>query len=79
MITVFNRRELATTHSMPRQARIKQLLDNAGIEYSVKTRNTSGNFSRGTAAAAKDGEPYREYTVYVRKSDFDKALHIIER
>lgn len=78
MITVFNRKELATTHSIPRLTQIKQLLDNAGIEYSVKT-NTSGVFSHGRAVTAKSGENRQEYTVYVRKSDFDEALHIIER
>lgn len=80
MINVFNRRELAITRAMSRQARIRQLLEEAGIEYSVKTRNIARDFSHNKAvAAANGGKQRQEYTIYVRKSDFDAALHIIEQ
>lgn len=39
MITIFNRKELAVTMSMDRQAEIRSILQSNGIDYSVKTTN----------------------------------------
>lgn len=84
MITLFNRKELVITRSMQRQAQIRQMLSEAGIEYSLKTRGANGDLNRSaqrrlTGSAGISPEQQYEYTFYVRKSDFEQALHIIER
>ena len=49
MITIFNRKELAVTMSMDRQAEIRSILQSNGIDYSVKTTNLQ--------SAPPDGSP----------------------
>ena len=80
MITIFNRKELVITRSMARQARIRELLNEAEIEYSLKTRSLERNrVPARESAVVPGGERKCEYKFYVRKEDFSEALHIIER
>ena len=80
MLNLFNRKELVITRSMARQARIRELLTDAGIEYSLKVRNLEqGRVTSRERASLPGGEHKFEYKFYVRKEDFSQALHIIER
>ena len=80
MLNLFNRKELVITRSMARQARICELLTDAGIEYSLKVRSLEQNrVPARENAALPNSERKCEYKFYVRKEDFSEALHIIER
>lgn len=39
MITVFNRKELIITMEMKRQAEVRDILSQNGVDYTVKTTN----------------------------------------
>lgn len=47
MITIFNRRELFVTLSMEKQMEIRQRLEDAGINYVLRTKNLTGNGHTG--------------------------------
>lgn len=90
MITIFNRKMIYTDSSAQDRARVEQLLQAAGIPYTVKTlRNTStfgmnmhnAMLSRQTMA----GHTHRDsvgpqtfvYQLFVAKKDADRALQLI--
>lgn len=56
MITIFNRKELIVTVEMNRQAEVRNILSQNGIDYTVKTTNlqAASMFSnrRGEVAAS---------------------------
>ncbi len=83
MLTIFNRRELAITFDMRRQAEIRDILAQSGIDYSIKVinRRSPSPFSTGTRASMGTfGENLQleyEYVIYVHKSDYSRASAII--
>lgn len=85
MITIFNRRELAITFEMKKQAEIREMLSLHGIEYQIKTvnRTSPGFLPVGSGTRARTGTPgiKMEYTytykIYVKKSDYEKARAVI--
>lgn len=85
MITIFNRRELAVTFEMKKQAEIRELLSLHGIEYQIKTMNrtspgwlpvSSGTRARTGTQGIKMEYAYT-YKIYVKKSDYKKARAVI--
>lgn len=46
MITIFNRKELLSTFDMQKQAELRQLLEQNGIEYCVQQRQPVTCFCR---------------------------------
>ena len=83
MITIFNRKELAITYSISEQARIRNLLAAEGIKYIIDTKGTfMRNFGSRGATIQQFGENITactEYRIYVLKSDYDKASHLIHK
>ena len=85
MLTIFNRQELTITYDMSRQAEVRELLAQNGINYSVRVINSKSPspFAAGSRASAGTlGENLHleyEYIIYVHKSDFNKAVAIINR
>lgn len=79
MITVFNRREVAVTMDMRRQADIRSALKDEGIPYAVRTKNLAGSGgARGRMGSfGMDMAAACEYKIYVRKEDAERALAII--
>lgn len=83
MITIFNRRELYVTFDMKKFNEIRTCLDQAGIEYTYRT--VSQNGSAGVApnnrsrmgGAGVNLEKDLEYLVYVKKADYEKAIHLL--
>ena len=79
MITIFNRREVLSTFDMKKQSEARQLLAQNGIK--VINRKRPSPFSAGSRAyTGTFGERLEfeyEYTIYVKKSDYDKASYIL--
>lgn len=82
MITVFNRRELISTFDMRKQAEIRSILSDNGIEYHVKTINRkspspAGAGSRGyTGTYGEKTDMAYEYVIYVKKEDYENASYL---
>lgn len=75
MITTFNRREGLTTLSMKEQPQVKDILSQNHIKYHTKTVNHSRSGDIRTRGSAGIREDYAyEYTVYVHKSDYKRAM-----
>ena len=51
MLTIFNRRELIVTMDMKRQAEVREILAQNGIDYDVKTVNLMTRSYFGTQRA----------------------------
>ena len=83
MITIFNRREVLSTFDMKKQSEARQLLAQNGIDYDIKVinRKSPSPFSAGSRAyTGTFGERLEfeyEYTIYVKKSDYDKASYLL--
>lgn len=85
MITIFNRKELTVTFDLSEQARIRTLLAAEGIDYFVKTVNrmsaspiSSGSRSR-TGSYGQNTEAMIEYSIYVKKTDYERAAKAIQK
>lgn len=78
MVTIFNRKELYITFSMEEQSRIRSVLAAANIDYALKVsggvRSTGGH---RTVAVGIRGESQYLYKFYVKKADYERALHRI--
>jgi len=83
MITIFNRRQLLVTFQMKTQTRMREMLADHHIEYTVKTvnRRSPSPFSAGSRAYTGTvgehlSEEY-EYIFYVKKEDYEKARKLM--
>lgn len=78
MITTFNRREVFTTLSMKAQSQVKDILSQNHIMYHTKTVNHSRSGDIRTIGSAGIREDYAyEYTVCVHKSDYKRAMSLL--
>ena len=83
MIHIFNRKELLITYDMQKQAEVRTLLQNHGIDYSVKVWNRkspSPISARSRAYTGTFGEDLNnmyEYKIYVKKEDYEQASAVI--
>ena len=77
MITIFNRTELYITFNIDDCARVRNILNDKNIEYSVKI--TSRDFwTRGrTGSFGTDMRFNNEYKFYVKRSDQAAAIRYI--
>lgn len=79
MITLFNRKELTVTFDLNEQARLRKLLAEEGIDYSVKTVNrlSASPFSAGsrgrTGTYGQKTEGMIEYIIYVKRAEYDRS------
>ena len=81
MITVFNRKELIITMEMNRQAKVRDILSQNGVDYTVKTTNLEaapilGNRRARTGSFGINPDFSYEYKIYVHKKDYEKAVRI---
>ena len=82
MLTIFNRRELYMTYHMNDRVRVCDILRANGIDYRIKTTNTTSSAMggrRGGSTLGVDMDYAYEYKIYVHKDDHDRALHLIQR
>lgn len=83
MITIFNRKELCVTTSMEKKSKICSVLSDNKVDYTVKTVNRTSSSplsagSRGrTGTLGINSDVVYEYIIYVKKEDFDKAVHLM--
>lgn len=83
MITAFNRKELIITMEMKRQAEVRDILSQNGIDYTVKTTNLEaapilGNRRAYTGNFGINPDYSYEYKIYVHKKDYEKAVSLIK-
>ncbi len=83
MITVFNRKELIITMEMNRQAKVRDILSQNGVDYTVKTTNLEtapilGNRRAHTGSFGINPNYSYEYKIYVHKKDYAKAVSLIK-
>ena len=82
MLTIFNRRELYMTYDMNDRVRVCDILRANGIDYQLKTTNTTSSAMGGRRGGNTFGvnmDYAYEYKIYVHKNDYDRALHLIQR
>lgn len=83
MLTPFNRRELITVFHMDQCQRVRETLDQAGIQYQVKARSrvSPSVFNMGvrehTGMAFQSQDNQYQYVIYVKRSHWDHARHVI--
>lgn len=83
MLPFFNQKELVVCSNQPQYQKYTSLLEKAGITYRTKARDLSSPslFSMGTrerAGTAFQKVNYQTlYTIYVRKADYERAVHVI--
>ncbi|WP_409969883.1 hypothetical protein RFF05_08280 [Bengtsoniella intestinalis] len=81
MITIFNRKELRITYSLLERQRICDALNNHNIPYYTKVFNPSNGGGMGRGRQGSFGlntQVMYEYTIYVKKADYELARHVIE-
>ena len=83
MITIFNRRELLTTEDLRQINDLREILRANKIDYYVKAAypRTSFAMSESRARTASFGHNRRQerYIVYVRKTDWEYAIHLLRK
>ena len=85
MITIFNRKELMSTFDTKKQAEVRQLLTQNKIDYTVKVinRKSPSPFAAGSRAyTGTFGEKLEleyEYTIYVKRADYERAVVALHR
>lgn len=83
MLPFFNQKELVVCSNQSQYQKYISLLEKAGITYRTKARDLSSPslFSMGTrerAGTAFQKVNYQTlYTIYVRKADYERAVHVI--
>ena len=75
MITIFNRRELLTTHDMNEFARVRDVLAMNGIDYMPRVTDLRGGSGMGMIGL--DPSHIFEYVIYVRSKDLDEAVNLM--
>ena len=83
MLTIFNRKELIVTMDIHRQAEIRDVLAQNGINYTVKTKNLQNSgvldSQRGHTGNMWIDRSYSyEYKIYVHKKDYVAARGLIK-
>lgn len=82
-VAIFQSKELVVCSNQSQYQKYTSLLEKAGITYRTKARDLSSPslFSMGTrerAGTAFQKVNYQTlYTIYVRKADYERAVHVI--
>ena len=83
MITLFNRKELLITYDMKLQSEVRIILRDHKIKYDVKVKNLLSSSPMRAGVRAHTGtcgvdllKSY-EYKIYVKKTDYEKAMKLI--
>jgi len=83
MITIFNRKELIMTFEMKKQAEVRELMARNHIPYSIRVINRKSPSLVGAGSRARTGtfgenlQLEYEYTIFVKKADYEKATAIL--
>ena len=61
-----------------RQAEVRRILAENGIDYTIKTTNMQGGMQKANMWSAGFNQSFAwEYKIYVHKKDLEYALHLI--
>ena len=84
MLTILNRRKYRIIDfkrrkdGMERQAEVRRILAENGIDYTIKTTNMQGGMQKANMWSAGFNQSFAwEYKIYVHKKDLEYALHLI--
>lgn len=80
VLTIFNRRELAVTLDMGRQAEIRNILAANNVKYLIRTHSSGGSsaWNRGRMGSFGQNTALSYvYKIYVHKDDYAGALALI--
>jgi len=75
MITIFNRKELASISDVERLSKIRHALASNHIDYKIRFSTPApggGRYNTGTFGTAGPC-----YIVYVKRDDYDEAMFVI--
>ena len=81
MITVFNRKELLLTYDLRQMNDLRELLRAKRIDHSVKVAYPASfvtSESRARTASFGPNRRQEQYIVYVRKADWEYAMHLLK-
>ena len=85
MIHLFNRKEFILTWDMSELSKIRDILASNNVEYIVRTRNMSRTSPFDASSRGRTGtlgmrtDAMYQYTIYVRKEDYERARVLIGR
>lgn len=82
MITIFNRKELLATFNNKKQSDVRNFLAAQGIDYKCKVINRNSpspvSSERGrTGTFGQDMDLAYEHIIYVKRSDYERAKHLL--
>ena len=81
MITIFNRQELCITDRLEEVTRVREILLANNMDYFVKVTSPRESHAmtagRGRTASFGYSRMPSQYRIYVRKSDWEYAAHLI--
>ncbi len=79
MITFLTRKELYITFNIEEMVRVRNILKDNNIEYDIKIFSRDF-WSRGRTGSFGINQSYNyEYKFYVKRSEYEKALHFINQ
>jgi hypothetical protein len=84
MIHFFNRRELSRTFDPEELARLRNALEIHNVPYKIQIRTDRGfggmgRNGRGGILPGANPTLGTQYTIYIHRSDFDRAMHYISK
>lgn len=80
---IFNKKELIVVFDMEEQERIKQILEQNSIPYTVKVCNRRSSSSVALGSRGRTGslgeklDLEYEYQIFVKKEDFERAQNLL--
>lgn len=74
MIAIWNRKELLCTFDTQKQAEVRRLLAEAGIDYKIVVRSRAQQTGRRMGTFGENAAWDREYIIFVKKEDLERAL-----
>ena len=77
MITIFNRKEIFITYDPNEPLKIRNLLRDSNIEHHTKCKGRNDHNRGRTGSFGIDMSCNYEYKIYVKRSDYEKAVHAI--
>lgn len=83
MLPFFNQKELVVCSNQSQYKKYTSLLEKAGITYRTKARDLSSPFLFSMGTRERTGTAFQKvnyqmlYTIYVRKADYERAVHVI--
>lgn len=83
MVTVFNRRDLIETFDIKRFNEVREQLEKYKIAYTYRTASLSAGMGAAFSSRSRYGsaginsDKDLEYTIFVKKTDYDRAAALL--